>query len=344
MQVDWVSGIVEARVWPGYQSGLSLKLGPDGEVLQRWMSPMVVRDYEPSSARSITVWTPTPGALYLSGNPVKLLQGHNLWGSLDPAGLYLEAGVWVRQRVGLFPAPATWAACGFVGPRYTRLDITRSYRFPTDADAAAFVRWVAGGSRSRHGQATLYSDSTAYFGQHSRRWTMKVYCKRQELLRRVRELPRPRLDELLTWAVGVVRFEVTLRRPELERWQAEGLDLNKPAALREIWQHYYGAITWSRQAMNRDLFEQAMSRHLRGTLAMWERGDDLRAILPRPTFYRHRLAILKAIGIDIANPPLKAAEAVASELDPAGWDPEPIAGGMVEPRQQLKLEYGRDVT
>lgn len=350
MHIDWISATVETppELWPGYESGRTLKIGPDGEVVENRVSATQVEDDDPSSARTIRVWTPTPGSLYLSGNPVKLLQGHNLWGPLDPWGLFLEGGVWVRSRVGLFPGPETWEACAFRPPRYTRLDITRSYRFATDQEASSYIRHVVGNARSRHGQATLYGDGTAYFGQHSRRWTLKVYAKRQEMLhemRRQRKHDRHYPDDLLSWAQGIVRFELTLRGLEL-KGLPPGTDLHDTHTLATLWHRYYRAIQFNENAAmshtRPDLVEQTLPPRLRGVLALWRQGDDLRAIYPTRTFYRHRQDILKASGIDIAVPPSTEHhqdQEVHSELDPSGWDPEPLKAYSVQPREDLKHQY-----
>lgn len=350
MQIDWLSATVETppQLWPGYESGRTLKLSPHGEVIENRLTAHQIEDEE-SSSRNFRVWTPSPGSLYLSGNPVKLLQGHNLFGSMDLLGLFLEAGIWVRHHAGLFPGPETWESCEFTPPRYSRIDITRSYRFPSDADALDYVRLVAGSAKSRHGAAKLYDSGTAYLGQNSRRWTMKIYAKRQELLhgmkgaaRRMKAAFLP--DELLDWACGVVRFELTLRGPEIAKHCPPG-DIHDPAFLEGLWQTYFDAIQFNDNAAmsNRpDLIEETLPRYLQGTVAIWRTGRDLRALLPHNTFYRHRREILAQCGIDIAVPPSKASEAATARsvaLSPEGWDPEPIASRLVEPREDVKRQY-----
>src|SRR5699024_9436477 len=137
MQIDWLtaSASTPPQLSPGYDLGAMFKLGPGGELEQEWSVKRNVEDSEGSASRKFTVWTPDAGKLFISGNPVKLLQGHNLYGSCDAVGLYLEAGQFVRQNAGWFPGNRTWQACQFAGPHFTRLDLTRSYRFPSRAYA-----------------------------------------------------------------------------------------------------------------------------------------------------------------------------------------------------------------
>jgi hypothetical protein len=350
MQIDWLSAIVATppELWPGYETGRTLKLSPDGEILENRITAHQVEDDEPSSSRNFRVWTPSPGTLYLSGNPVKLIQGHNLWGSLDLYAYFLEAGLFVRNHAGLFPGPQTWQSCEFSAPRYTRIDITRSYRFRTDQEALDYVRHVVGHAKSRHGMAKLYGSGTAYFGQHSRRWSLKVYAKRQEMLAGLKGAARKLTslviaDELLDWASGVVRFELTLRGLEMKKF-GKSIDVHSPEALQKLWHLYFETIQFNENAAmtnNADLIEETLPGRLQGTLALWRTGRDLRAVLPKRTFYKHRSEILKACAVDIAVPPMTNAPAAPPRvvLDQAGWDPEPIAVHTNDPRGELKEHY-----
>lgn len=351
MQIDWLSATVTTppELWPGYESGRVLKLNSDGEILENRLTGSSIYDSDPSSSKNFYVYTPTPGQLYISGNPVKLLQGHNLFGSMDLYGLYLESGVFIRQFAGLFPGSETWDSCGFTPPKYHRIDITRTYAFPTEAEALDYVRYVAGTAKSRHGAAKLYQSGTAYLGQNSRRWTMKIYAKRQELehgikgkLRKTSSYFFP--DDLLDWSSGKVRFELTLRGPEILKFSPPG-DLHDPEFLVKLWNYYFNTIQFNENtamSTRSDLIEETLPRILRGTVAIWRSGADMRSILPKPTFYRHRREILDTCGIDISVPPQKLSHGPTNTpvaLSPEGWDPEPIYGHLVEPRQNLKTQY-----
>lgn len=350
MQIDWLSAFITTppELWPGYESGRTIKIDPHGEILENKLTAAQVEDDEPSSSKNFRVWTPGPGSLYLSGNPVKLLQGHNLFGSLDLWGLYLEAGMFVRQSAGLFPGPQTWDSCEFSPPRYTRVDITRSYRFSTEAEALDYIRYVAGQAKSRHGAAKLYGSGTAYLGQNSRRWSMKIYAKHQELTAGIKGAARKLKsafipDELMDWAKGIVRFELTLRAPEIQKLDSP-LELHNPDRLRQLWQSYFDHIQFNENAAmshRHDLIEETLPARLQGTLSMWRDGRDLRRVIPERTFYRYRQEILKLCGVDIAVPP--TSDSVASVAPVAlaahGWDPEPLAAHLVEPRDDLKSQY-----
>lgn len=349
MQIDWISGIIAAppALSPGYSTGFHFTVDPSGEVKKQRPSALDLVEDDPSHSRRYRVLCTGPGSLYLSGNPVKLLQGHNLFGSCDAVGLFLSAGQWVRQQAGLFPGPSTWDTCEFQGPRFTRLDLTRSYRFHSDKECRAWIRQVAGAARSRHGAAKLYGDSTAVWGEGSRRWSMKVYAKQLELIERAKRGILPSSD-LMDWSAGVVRFELTLRGPEIQQ-EAERVARLRGASARsvalELWSMYFDRITFNENAnMNTPtLLEQNLPPHLAVKLAAWRGGADLRSVFSKSGFYKVRRQLLDAVAVDIASPPpsLQAqARNTGSTLEPSGWDPEPIASRYVEPGDDLAKQYG----
>ena len=340
MQIDWLSFTTGTRpeLCPGYTSGWQSHVDPDGELLKRWPAFLpIVGSYDDR----LMVKTPDPCTVFVTGNPVKFYQGHNLFGSADAVGLALAAGLAVRQKAGIFPGPDTFRACDFSAPRFTRLDLTRSYRFQSEAEALDWIRSVAGSARSRHG-AALTRGETVYFGQHSRRWSLKVYPKRQELLaHKPRSGPaRDHVDLLADWASGVVRFEVVLRGPELEALPADF----DPCT---TWRAYFDKITWNENAtmsQDRTLIEQALKPHQQTALASWRAGLDLRTVYSRPGFYKVRRELLELVGVDISQPPVSVTGRTppAAGLDAAGWDPEPIRehGLYFDPSPELAKQSG----
>ena len=357
MQVDWITGICEAQAWrrarcPVYDTGRVIRLGPGGEVELMHSKGVLL---EGSFENRLLVQSRTGSDLWISGNPVKWIQGHNLYGPSDPIELFFTAGGRVREIAGLFPSAATWEANDFLGPRFTRIDLTRSYRFVSAAAARSWLRDVAASARSRRAGA-LYNNGTVTFGAGSTYWQMVCYHKGDELQARGRShgLPaelahRERLEE---WSQGVVRFEVRLRARELERLhlREEG-PKSRPVELMperwqplELWSQYFGKVQWNQNArmVESDMIEAELSRALRTTLTVWRAGKDPRTLMARNTFWRHRKALLDACGVDIASPPPEqaqpdAGDQVGAELDPAGWDPQPLEGYSWEQEKQRKL-------
>jgi len=341
MQVDWISAFCESSEWARtgyrpYDTGRVLLLKPGGELERESSKGIVLKG---SFDNRLLVQSRTGADLYISGNPVKFIQGHNLYGPADPVRLFFDAGWEVRKAVGLFPSSSTWAAAGFQGPRFTRIDLTRSYRFATAAAARQWLRECAGTARSRHGGSVI-TDGTVYFGKNSERWSFKLYHKADELFARKKGHRLPddlkHREKLMEWAIGVVRFELTLRSKELEK-----INVREWAPL-QIWCTYFDKITWNQNAqmVEPDMFESDLPRSMRVTLKLWRAGEDLRALMAHNTFYRHRRELLKAVGVDIASPPPKstaATQAPVAVLDPKGWDPEPLEGYVWDPEGQHRL-------
>lgn len=342
--VDWISGFVEARGSGSsklYDTGAILRVHPGGEAEQIAAGSVLV---DGSHDSRLLVKSPAHNTLYLSGNVVKHLQGHNLFGSTDHVGLFFSGGMAVRQAVGLFPSPGTWSSLLFDGPRLTRLDLTRSYRFASEHDAREWLRDVAGTARSRHGAALMRGD-TVYLGKESERWTFKVYHKGDEVRSKKKghklaaSLTSSQRAQLEGWAQGVLRFELCLRAKELVKLGTEFNPLT-------VWQSYHDKVTWNRNAevSMSDMIEETLAPRLRGVLALWRQGADLRSVYPKPTFYRHRRELLDAVGVDIASPPpkgdtLASTPTVSGGLDAKGWDPEPIESLVYHPDPQLTLAY-----
>jgi hypothetical protein len=335
MQIDWLSGFIRpTAIDPGvplYDTGKVLVLKPGGEL-----------DHEHSGHASLAgsfdnrlmIRTPDLQSLYISGNPTKYFQGHNLFGPTDVCGLFFRTGIEVRENLGLFPGPATWNSLKFSGPELTRIDITRSYRFPTAQDARSWLRNNASQARTRHGAPSLSREGTLTFGAGSEYWRFVVYHKLDELESRKKghRIPDnvPNRAELQNWASGVVRFELRLFSKEMHRLMFNPRRLVTRADLLTLWEQYFGKIEFNRnvEAMKPDMIEHQLRGPLQAAVHVWRTGGDLRAMYSRPTFYRYRREILSVCGIDIATPPPPdiglTDETPSAELHPAGWDPEPL--------------------
>lgn len=349
LQVDWLTAEVAPTFLPQarlFDTGTVAAMAPGGVV--EWMKAKLLA-VEGSHDTRLMVVSRDGVSATLTGNPVKFFQGHNLFGSDDAVGLFFAAGLAVREQVGNFPGPSTWGAYEFSGPKFSRIDITRSYRFPTQAQARAWLRDVASTARTRHG-AAMCKEGTVYYGKQSRRWSWKVYSKADEISAsgRMHRIARSVLgadkSALEDWAQGVVRFELTLRGMELaEHGFAEGRTLT-PACLAVLWQRYFERVTFNRNGEDCDMADRATaSPQALGYLARWRLGEDLRVTMNERVFRRWRSRILQEHGIDIAVKPLPSGERsqVGAELDPAGWDPEPLQGAAYTPDPQLTLAYTR---
>jgi len=355
LMVDWITGHIEPRQdlvgfrpWEElkgrFDTGKVLRVKPGGEFEWEVAARLPVVG---SHDNKITVRSTTGFNLEVSGNPVKFLQGHNLFGSDDYLALFFAAGQEVRKIAGEFPSPGTWDSFKMQGPRISRLDVTRSYRFATQGHARAWIRDVAAVAHTRHRGGSLFKDGTVTLGAKSNRWKLVIYAKADEIqaqgkTHRLLSFDGKHRRELEDWAQGVVRFEVRIFGKELQKWS----DLT-PGGLPRLWQHYFDSVTWNRNRQiayeGLDMADRArVDQAARGYLARWKCGEDLRPPggLSKPTFYRWRRRLLETFGVDIAESPVvnvKPEDVV--ELDPAGWDPDPIASKFHRPDSTLPLRY-----
>jgi len=347
VMIDWLTATIQTPppLKHIYNSGFKRIVDHNGEVLRDEQSPLDVRQDDPSHSRNFRVSTPREDILRISGNPSKLLQGHNLFGCDDVNGYYLESGLFIRDAVGMFPSPDTYESLSFTKPSYSRLDITKSYRCQDAKNVPVYIREVVGSARSRSGRATLHGSETAYFNKGSRRWSLKVYDKHQELLKR---LPRGFLmdsvtSDLLEWSKGVIRFELVLRGQELDSVN-ELLRLGTKPDFEDIFNTYFNRIQFNENlAMKKvdTIMEQSLKPNQKAVINQWRAGIDLRTVYPKNTFYRHRRNILALVGLDIASSPSDSDDSkeIDSELDPSGWNPEPIEAYLVKPREDIKKAY-----
>lgn len=342
MQIDWLSGytsssVKEYHAEPIWTPARFVKVSPQGEVISETPTlTNVVGSFEASMS-----WGSNSGReIYLSGNPVKFIQGHNLFGSCDPLALYLSAGWQLRMHGGEFPSPDTWDGLALELPTFTRIDLTRSYRFSTQGDALKWIRQVAATAHTSRMKRGVAGSSTVLFGMGSRRWSYKIYAKLDELLspKKGHGIPaaigRRAIKQLHEWAEGVVRFELTLRGLELKRLSGHLQRMGDLVQVQQLWQLYHDRIQFNRNAEASrmdDFKEDLLTPSEKVTLAAWRGGADLQDMLSRSEWYRRRKEILEKVGVDIAESPGDNAVESVEDLDPAGWDPEPIRKLMHDP-------------
>jgi hypothetical protein len=221
--LDWFTGIV------GYDGsrlrvGRWVELSADGEIRREWeravpvegsyRSTLLVGRVGPTEdmrrAAPLLGLRCPPMSVWVSGNPTKWLQGHNVYG---PSVTQLAPTI--HDVIRSLPEPMRPGDAD--DPRgaafhRARVDVAVSIALGSDALVHEWLGAAEHGTRSRHGRAQR-SGSTVYWGQHSRRWSMKAYCKFCELKDHP---PAESFDELRLFAEGLLRLELTLRTPELK--------------------------------------------------------------------------------------------------------------------------------
>lgn len=348
--IDWLSFVAPCTHDREVFGGQVFALKPDGRVEWQSLKRLQVRG---SFDDSLTVRTHrnTDDALThieVAGNPVKFFQGHNLWGSSDVHSIVLATldALAARDDLGLLPTPEDrqrWLAGDI---RLTRVDQTESFHLANLSDVLAWLRAAEQTAHLSHrGRGQLTKGSTLYFGKNSRRWSLKLYAKGQEVRAKGHgQSAIYNLPHALAWADRTLRAELVLRSMELKR---RGLDTVAAwtgdvdsAVTSRLLLDRLGAMTMNSVSHLPASVLDALKPSLRMAYQSWESGVDLRAILPKRTFYRYRAELLPH-GIDLATvnsretsnvvPLVRVLEAVPvgvpdwAQGTPLYWEPRRVA-------------------
>lgn len=299
--IDWITAKLPCLHAP-LNAGCVLKVAASGDI--EWQTPCrlsVMGSYE------ATVQVKSAGGdgegrathLIFHGNPSKFLQGHNLFGSEVLIPLMVDAFSRVVDHLGLTPTEADWEAVRAGQYEISRLDFNRSFELPTRGDVHAWLRAAEFKSKTRHGRPSM-TGGTLYYGKTSRRWSLKFYCKGEEIAAPKHRLPDDlQLPELIKWADNKLRAELTLRTTELIDLDLRTAERLNPETLGRLFCEYLRTLDMNEQiALTSDELDKLPQR-LRATYILWNSGEDLRHTLPLRTYYRHRNELLE-FGIDIA--------------------------------------------
>lgn len=240
--------------------------------------------------------------ILFSGNPVKFLQGHNIFGSCDLNYLMTKTfeKLLANPLLGLRPTELDMQRIRSGHYSLSRVDINQSYHLANREEVLMWLRAAGDSARLRHRGSGLFSGETLYFGKKSRRLAFKLYSKGHELAARGHNLPQGlQIPELLQFADQCLRFEAVIRSMELKRlglntasaWSADSATILLKDFISRI------EVTGTFMLPNDVL--ASLPSHLKPVYELWLRGADMRVQYSRPTFYRHRKA-LRQYDIDIA--------------------------------------------
>ena len=299
--IDWVTAKLICNHDPNKLSeGLVASLDRYGNT--EWLIHKKVT-VEGSYSTKIQIQSLTDTQIYISGNPTKFLQGHNLFGSNDLVsimGKFFDE-LLKREELGLCPDPFQYANIKDGHYELSRVDVNETWHLNNQKDVLAWIRSVGETAYLKHRGAGQFSGDTAYFGKNSRRWALKCYSKGLEIQKKDRRLA-PELDfpEMREYAHKALRIEGVTRQLELKRRDlhiASHWDID---TAEELLLEYISKLEMSDVYMLKDDVLDSLPPRLRLTYQAWLNGDDLKSVLPRPTFYRYRKQILQ-YGIDISS-------------------------------------------
>lgn len=260
-----------------------------------------------SFASTLSIRAVSRTELEISGNPLKWMQGHNLWGTSDLRALLWATLQRLEPQLGCTLAEAgLYSAASLDDTIITRIDVTAMLCLASPGDVLAWLRaahaTATAGRRGRSimkGSTLVFGDAT---GKSFARWQIVLYAKGDEL--EAHPLP-PALQsdmDLRHWANRCLRAELRLGRLELSKRGFRTLDAWAPELPGNLWREKMGSLTFSEtHPCDDDL--ASLPQHLRGTYALWKQGCDLRSMLARATFFRQRAELLRLTGVDLAVAP-----------------------------------------
>ena len=241
--------------------------------------------------------------IYFTGNPVKFLQGHNLFGTNDLKELLNKffKKLMTYPELGLNPTDHQLDMIEAGIYKLTRVDVNETWHLKDGKDVLAWIRAIGETAYMKHRGRGMFDKDTLYFGKNSRRWALKCYFKGLEILKKGHQLPGElQCPEMMEYANKALRIEGVIRQLELKR-----RDLEMPFFWREntatmLLYEFINTLELSDKFMLEDAVLNTLPIRLRLVYQAWLNHDDLKHIMSSSAFYRWRKQLL-AYGIDIAT-------------------------------------------
>ncbi|MEM9764128.1 MAG: phage/plasmid replication protein, II/X family [Pseudomonadota bacterium] len=252
------------------------------------------------------------GKMNVTGNPVKYLTGQNVVGP-DDAGLLVRLTVdAVREKLNLPACVQMRRAIENGDVNIRRADCTYHYHVGDEDDARQWLRAMETACHVRfrgrghydEGMASLLFGVSVKPGEKpkgSRYSTFKFYLKSEEIRKHPIRAPHWAMAELNALCEGHIRAEALYRHPELSEYNANWLHQWTSTTAMRLHKAWVDKMEISPQVELQTSQVKELPRWLRPTYLLWAAGEDVREVLSRPTFYRHRKSLM-AHGIDIAVP------------------------------------------
>jgi len=295
--IDWITAIIpchhDEKIYGGSLASVTL----DGEIEWRVEKKQQV----PGSHESnLNIKSLDNHHILFDGNPAKWLQGHNIFGSDNLIGLVEAVMHKLTPILNLSPTDLDLQSWRTGAYDLKRVDCTAMWDLPRRADVRAWLRAAEMQSKSRHGRPVT-TGGTLYFGKNSRRWSIKFYCKGDEIEARGHKLPNEisLRDNLIEYADNKLRGELTLRSIQLkEKNLSIASQWNESTPIEQLIT-YIESLNMSEQFSITPVDLDGLPARLIAVYKLWKEGEDLRALYPKASFYRYRSEFLK-LGIDIA--------------------------------------------
>lgn len=299
--IDWVTAILPCDHDPSKLiSGIVMSFDAAGE--QQWVVNKTL-SVEGSHSAMIQIKSHTDRYIWVSGNPVKFLQGHNIFGTDDL--VYLMGRFFDKllkhEQLGLCPTADQYDFIQAGSYRLTRVDYNLSWHLENKEAVLSWIRAAANCANLKYRGAGQFTGDTLYFGKHSRFWALKCYSKGHEITAKNHALPKAlQIPELMLWANKALRLELVFRSMFLKSMMLDvAQNWTKDTGKELLLTCIRDDLQISDNMAIKDNVLESLPTRLKGVYALWRNGDDLRATMSKTAFYRWRKQLL-AYGIDIS--------------------------------------------
>lgn len=300
--IDWFTGLLPCLHAP-LPAGSVVSVNADGVIEWETVKRLTVRGSHESTMKVRSVGSDGDGKathLYIDGNPSKFLQGHSVVGSDDLKGLMIIVYARILSLLHIPHHMPSYREVLDGKYKISRVDINYMYSLSTLENVRAWLYAAEFKAKTRHGRA-CGKGGTVYLGKNSRRWSLKFYSKYDEHMsgKKGHQIAEEFVNlGLLEWAKDKLRIELTVRTTEL-------IDLNLNNAINwnldtpsKLFSNYVGRMEMNQNTILSDEIIIKLPRKIQSTYLLWKQGANMREMLPKPTFYRHRKELI-SFGIDI---------------------------------------------
>lgn len=309
---DWFSGFVNLDL-ECLHDGRIIQIKSDGEIDFETLRPLAVTgSYDdtvivkscpviPGPEWSVCKPSEALWRVYISGNPTKYFQGHNVYGHPDMIGVIYDFIRSVLQKINI--DEFTIARVLRDPVKVTRLDITQNYLLNSPRDV---TDWLRAASQYMTGKnQKISAEKTIYVGKNSRRVSIKMYEKSSEMLKHRKNfnLSDSAFDILHSISSRLLRIEITLRGMKLEDIGYHYLSRINNQMLDDQYNLQLAKINLPD---NFEVLEDQINNlppQYVAAYTYWQNGLDLKTKYPKRTYYRYRKFFLESFSIDIAMPP-----------------------------------------
>lgn len=305
--IDWITGKFQCTHNPqALMAGRSIKTRVVNGVEKLEYEVTHRMSVSGSHDANITVRSLTDRTIEVSGNPVKFLQGHNVFGTSDL--IYLVSRLFDTlssiPELEICPTHTEHEMIQRGEYRLSRVDVNEHFLFPSEQVAKSWLRAAGSSANMRFRGAGLFKEGTLYFVPTSRRFVPKIYHKGDEITtnKKGHRLPEELLQipELLDYAKNSLRFEIKILSTQLNDWQLHlGCNWSPETATMLIREQFIDKLQLSaNMSLNPEIL-QTLPNSLKPVYALWESGQDLRECYSKAQFYKRRNQLLE-YGIDIS--------------------------------------------